>query len=234
MAVGCSHGQMLDPAARDAVMKFKERWRPHDIMHLGDACDTTAFMGGAAGKAQESEPVRPDIDAGLEFIVDLGVTIWTLGNHEDRIWIALKDPRGIVRACAENTVATIEDLCEKQKIRLYHWTGHEEGFHNQGGYKWGHGVLWNESYIRDSAELYGNCVIAHGHRPGAELGRRSDHPHGIGVGALANTKKLDYAKAKKSTHAWGGGFVWGETCGNQAVLWLHCQPQGVKEWRLPL
>lgn len=118
LAVGCSHGQMLDPAARDAVMKFKERWRPHDIMHLGDACDTTAFMGGAAGKAQESEPVRPDIDAGLEFIVDLGVTIWTLGNHEDRIWRALKDQRGIVRACAENTVATIEDLCEKSNTMV--------------------------------------------------------------------------------------------------------------------
>ena len=82
-------------------------------------------------------------------------------------------------------------------------------------------MLWNEMYLRDSAETFGNCVVAHGHRPGMELGRRLDHTRCYGVGCLADPLKLDYAKAKKSTHAWGGGMVWGEYCDSKAVLWLH-------------
>lgn len=234
LAVGCSHGKMIDPHARDAVLRFRERWKPKHIIHLGDACDTTAFMAGAKGKAEESEPIMPDIDSGIDFIRELGTTVWTLGNHEDRIWKHLNHPSAMVRHCAETTVKYIEDFCEDDGIRLVPYTGNARGLHYLGGYRWGHGILWNESYIRDSAEVFGNCVIAHGHRPGMALGRRLDHPKCFGVGCLAAPEKLEYAKAKKATHAWGGGMVWGEVNCNQAMLWLHFQPQGQREWRLPL
>lgn len=53
LVVGCSHGQMADPKALAAVLKFKESFKPHFTAHLGDAFDTTAFRAGAKGTRDE-------------------------------------------------------------------------------------------------------------------------------------------------------------------------------------
>jgi len=46
MAVGCSHGDQIDPDARKAVLVFKERWKPDMTIHLGDFLDLAAFRSG--------------------------------------------------------------------------------------------------------------------------------------------------------------------------------------------
>ena len=82
MAVGCSHGVLIDPNARAAALEFKSRFKPKRVFHLGDWCDTAALRAGAKGTNDEDEPVSPDIDIGLEFLEELGVTDCTMGNHD--------------------------------------------------------------------------------------------------------------------------------------------------------
>ena len=71
VAVGCSHGDLANPKAVEAVLKFVERWKPIHRIHLGDAYDTAAFRTGArpnSGDADEAREVAPDIAAGQAFI----------------------------------------------------------------------------------------------------------------------------------------------------------------------
>lgn len=68
LAVGCSHGIHADSRAIEAVIKFREDYKPETCVHLGDFCDTAAFRAGARGTNDESEPIQPDVDGGLDFL----------------------------------------------------------------------------------------------------------------------------------------------------------------------
>jgi len=231
-AVGCSHGMHADRKALAAVLKFRETFKPDTCIHLGDFCDTTAFRSGAKGCADESEPIQPDVDGGLEFLEKLRPTLVFAGNHEDRLWRLQHSPSAIVSHCAHGVIQEIEKTCRKLKAELLPWTGIEQG-KIIGGYRYMHGVFFNEQATRDHAEAYGNVVHAHAHRASVAKGRRNDNPTGFCVGTLTKSGSMEYAKARRATMAWSQGFVWGEYTDTQSVLWLHEQPNHMAEWRLP-
>ena len=56
LAVSCSHAKYCDKEALDAVLRFKNDFKPHTTIHLGDFVDLTALMSGAKG-ASEAEPL---------------------------------------------------------------------------------------------------------------------------------------------------------------------------------
>ena len=233
LAVGCSHGNLVDPKSAEAVLEFKARWKPDTIAHLGDFVDVSAFRGGAKGTSDESEPITPDIDAGLLFLEKLRPTILMNGNHEARLWRLQNHHNAIVADCAGQIVNRIRMKADKIKARYVQgWSIRD--YAKLGDYKLMHGYIFNENACRDHAEAHGNIIFAHTHRAGVAKGRRDDNPTGLCVGTLSDIPNMDYASANKSTHSWCAGFVWGEYTDNRAVCWLHEQPQGQKEWRLPV
>ena len=233
MAVGCTHGVHIDPAYRKATLEFRERWKPQTVFHLGDWCDTTALRAGAKNNADSSEPIRPDIDVGLQYLRELGVTHCTMGNHDERPYRFLNDPNAMVRELSEMLVEGIEREMKRAKIQwLNTWSNYQ--FFQLGGYKWMHGYMFNETAARDHAEAHGNVVFAHTHTTQFAKGRRDDSPTGICVGTGTKFGNLDYAKTRRKTLSWSQGFVWGEYYDDRAVLWLHEQPRTETEWRLPV
>ena len=232
LAVGCSHGIHADPKAISAVLKFRESYKPDTCVHLGDFCDTAAFRSGAKGTGDESEPVQPDIDGGLDFLEKLRPTLVFAGNHEDRLYRLATSSNAIIAHCSQAVLDEISRTCKKLRAELVPWTGIEQG-RMLGGYRFMHGVFYSENAIRDHAEAYGNVVHAHTHRAGVSKGRRSDNPTGYCVGTLTRRASMDYAKGRRSTMAWSAGFLWGEYTDDAAVFWLHEQPSNVAEWRLP-
>jgi predicted phosphodiesterase len=232
MAVGCSHGKHLSPTARAAVLEFKRRWKPEEVLHLGDWADTTCWRAGARGNSDETKPHQPDIDAGLDFLEQLGATVIILGNHEHRIWVAAQHYNAIVRELAEKTIAEIEKFAADHHARLlpYH---PQRGVHCLGGTKFMHGIVYNENAVRDMAEMFGSVVFGHTHRAGVARGRRDDNPLGICVGTLAQVENMDYAQFRKSTLSWSAGIAYGEHTDRKCVGWLHDNGQE-KEWRLPV
>lgn len=233
MAVGCSHGNLINPIARDAVLKFKKSWNPDMMVHLGDFVDTAAFRSGAHGTADEARPISPDIECGLEFLEQISPNLILLGNHEDRLWKLSHHYNAIVQLAAAQIISEINDVASRIGAELVPWTI-LSGYREIGGYKYCHGFMIGENAARDHAESFGNVVHAHAHRAAMAKGRRSDNPTGFCVGTLADIPALDYAKSRRSTMAWSAGFVWGEYCGDQSVLWLHEQPRTIKEWVLPM
>ena len=233
MAVGCSHGGLIDKESAQAVLKFKEIWKPEKTIHLGDFIDTAAFRAGAKGTKDESEPIGPDIDSGLSFLKALRPTLIFNGNHEARLWRLAQHHNAIIRELSGDLIMKIRTraaICRAEYVE--DWS--IRSWRKIGNYKFGHGYLYSENFLRDTAEAHGNCVVAHAHRCGSANGRRDDAATAFCVGTLANIPVMDYASARRSTLAWSAGFVWGEYTDDRAVIWLHRQPQGEKEWRLPI
>lgn len=232
LAFGCSHGSALRTDARAAILAMRKAWNPGLVLHLGDAFDTTAFRSGAHGTKDEAAPVSPDIDAGLEFIVDAGCTHFFSGNHEARIFAMQDNPNALKANCADKTIAYVRAHLRAHGVK---WIEPWPDWRMFGGVKFGHGIIFNELYLRDTAESFGPSCIAHGHRAGVATGRRSDNPQCYGVGTLTDrgADEMGYAKARRSTLAWSSGFVWGEVSANKAQLWLHDNGQRT-EWRLPV
>ena len=239
MGVGCSHGELIDPASRAAALEFKRRFKPKRTFHLGDWCDTAALRAGAKGTPDEGKPIGADIDIGLEFLEELGVTDCTMGNHDERPYRFLKDSRAQVRELAGlliyggKKMAGIEAEMKRLKIRWVN-TWDIRNYIYAYGWKWMHGYMFGQQCARDHAEAHGNVCFAHAHTPAMQQGRRDDNPTGICVGTLAGIANMDYAKNRRQTHAWGGGIVYGEGCGN-SMGWIQLFNNGQKkEWRLPV
>lgn len=222
---------MADPKAVAAVLKFRDAFKPDFVAHLGDALDTTAFRAGAKGTKDEAEPIDPDVASGLDFLEKLRPDVYLLGNHEDRLSTLSNHPNAIIACCASKILHEIKQRCAKWKCRIidYDFRSH----YMLGNYKLIHGTIYTENAARDHAELHGNVIHAHSHRAQMATGRRADGPVGVAVGCLMDPAKAGYAKSRKSTYAWSQGFAWGEYTDSRAVVWLHVQPQGLSEWRLP-
>ena len=231
-AVGCSHGICADPKALAAVLKFKASFKPDITIHLGDAIDVTALRSGAAGSQDESRPLEPDVDGGIEFLEALRPNIFMWGNHEDRLTRLQEHRNAIVSYAAHQITNALNDTCRKIRCRVVPYTGINQGIFF-GGVRYMHGVMYSENAVRDHAETFGSVVFAHTHRAGMAVGRRSDSPTGFCVGTLTNRDNMDYAKSRRSTLGWSQGFVWGYFNDKQSQLWLHEQPRSAKAWQLP-
>lgn len=227
MALGCSHGNFADPEAIAAVLKFKKDFKPHRVIHLGDFIDLSAFMGGTDG---EGEKVRPDLDAGLDFLRDLEPTDVLSGNHEDRLWRDLKSRNELRVLAAETAIEEIETTVLKLHAQLYPYSGVWQRM-QIANYMFTHGTVYGENAPRDMAEMYGNVIFAHTHKTGQMTGRRIDCPQGISVGTLTRKGAMDYAKNRRATLSWSQGIVYGEYNDTHLHPILHSQNPDSK-WRI--
>jgi hypothetical protein len=86
MAVGCSHGDQIDPEARKAALKFKnDLWKPDTTIHLGDFLDLAAFRSGAISDPNSSDraaSISDDLSSGIDFLHELRPQHILYGNHE--------------------------------------------------------------------------------------------------------------------------------------------------------
>lgn len=235
VGLGCSHGRYIDPKARAAVLKFLAGYKPHTVWHAGDFCDTAAFRSGAAGSADESEEVEPDIDGGLTFLAEIGATHVSLGNHEDRLWREARSNNAVIAYAAGKCIGAIQDHARKYRYQLSEYGGVFQKPYVFGNMKFLHGIMYGENATRDHAESFGNVCHAHTHRPAIATGRRDDSPLGFCVGTLTKRREMAYAKSRRATLAWGQAFVWGEYTDQYCVLNMCLGPQEQQggEWRLP-
>jgi hypothetical protein len=230
MAVGCSHGMYADPKAIEGVLKFKERWKPHMTVHLGDFVDMTPFMSSARGKG---DAVEPDIGGGLKFLDQLRPNVVLAGNHEVRLWREAASDDEVYSGYAIRLINDITEHCRKRKALFVEYTGIWQAF-QLANYKFTHGTVYGENAPRDMAEMYGNVIFAHTHKVGRMTGRRDDTPTGISVGTLTRRGAMDYANTRRATFAWSQGMVFGYYTDDKLIPWVHEQPHGQDEWILPV
>lgn len=235
MAVGCRHGLYADRDALDKVLEFQRKYKPHTRIDLGDATDQAAFRTGAHGTKDETVSIKDDLTAGLSFEREYRPTHKLNGNHEIRLWKLADHHNEIIARAASSVIQEMLDLAQKQKTQYVTEYDINSSWLTLGDTKFLHGFMFNEMAIRDHAEHFGNCVIAHLHKAGQATGRRSDHPTAWCVGTLAHIPAMAYANTRRSTAAWSHGFAWGEYSDNYCHVNLSQCPQNqARNWKLPL
>jgi len=236
LILGCSHAKYADPTALDAVLTFRQRFKPSIVVHLGDAIDCTAFMSSHMG-AGRGDDIQPDIDSGIDFLKELRPTHFLFGNHEDRLDRLVEHKNEIVNFAAVTILSHLESFFSRSKCQFQSYSGNEQGI-QIGNVRLMHGTIYNESATRDHAEAYapqgGVVVHAHTHRAGQATGRRYDKPIGFGTGTLTKRGAMEYAKTRRATLGWSQGFVYGWVSDNSSQLYL-CQRQNEDaKWLLPI
>lgn len=233
MAVGCSHGDQADPEALQAVLTFKERWKPDTTFHLGDFLDLAAFRSGAvrdSNDADHAASISNDLSAGVEFLHALRPNHILLGNHEARLHRLAASPNALAAHAATLTIQKIEETAKKLKATLTPYSIRAQV--RLGGTAFIHGHMFNVSAIRDHAETYGNVIMAHLHRVGIERARTIDGGTGYCVGMLARFD-MDYAQGRRATLAWSQGFAYGHYKDDKITVNI-CERKINNPWILPL
>ena len=228
IVVSCSHGLAADPIALDAVCKWIEIHRPTRRIHLGDFIDLSAFMGGAVDGV--GDPLKPDIDSGLEFLKRMNATDIMAGNHEHRCWRDLYSHNQLRAEAARATIEQIETTALKLHASFYPYNGVFSVF-KIGNFSFTHGTMFNENAARDMAETYGNVYFGHIHKTVMARGRTFAPSLGISVGCLIKRGVLVYANTRRATLSWGQGFGFGEYCDDMVVPNLYTH-DGSETWNI--
>lgn len=231
LAIGCNHSTLADPIALDAVLAFKKTFSPDTVIHLGDNFDLAALRSGAKGTKDESASLEDDIKAGTEFIERLEPNVIFDGNHDRRVRNLVGHPNAMTAYFARQLCNELDDLARRLKAKQIPYDI-DAGWLKLGDTLFGHGYMYNQMAIRDHAETFGKCVIAHLHRVGQERGRALNSPTAYCVGYLGDKAKFTYADTQRSRLAWSQGFAWGEYSNDHCIVRLEEKsPAG---WRLPL
>lgn len=232
LALSCSHGNLADPDALKAVLKFKASWKPHRTLHLGDVFDFASLRSGADGTNDEGTDLFDDFHAGTRFLTQLEPTDVFVGNHCDRAYKLAQSNRAKVAYAAGRLVSDYETLAKDTlKAQLIPYDI-DEGWLQLGDTLFGHGYMYSLNAIRDHAESVGKCVIGHLHRVGQERARVRRGATGYCVGFLGRKELFTYAKLNKQRFAWSQGFAWGEY--SDAYCHVRLEQRTPDGWRLPL
>lgn len=235
MAAGCSHGIMADPEALKTVLKFKSEYKPRRTFHLGDFVDMAAFRSGAHGTNDEFVSVENDLRHGINFLRELRPTDILNGNHEIRLWRLAEHHNAIISHAARSVIDEIRDVARRLKAQYVESYDIGSSWIQVADTRFLHGFMYSENALRDHAEHFGRCVIAHLHKAGVVNGRRSDHATGYCVGTLANIPAMTYANTRRATAQWSHGFCYGEYSDTHCHVELcQAQPNVAGGWRLPL
>ena len=233
MAVSCSHGDCIDADAMNAVLTFRDRFKPDTVIHLGDFVDMTAARSGAIRDTNSSDHARivaDDLCAGIGFLQELAPQHVLYGNHEDRLFSLANSPNALLAHAATLVIQEIEEFARAKKIQLYPYA--IDSYAQLGDIKFSHGHMYNVAAIRDHAETLGDCVIGHLHRVGMEKARNISYATGYCVGMLMEFMP-NYAKGRRATLAWSQGFGYGYYSDTHTTVNL-CERKRNTPWLLPL
>lgn len=232
LAVSCSHGEYADEESLAEVLRFKAAYKPHTVMHLGDALDFTALRAGANGTKDESSSLEKDFDAGTQFLERLEPTHFWMGNHEDRVTRLIGHHNAVISYAASRVMGEITGLCGKMHCKVIPYDN-ELGWVKFGDTLFGHGHMFSMAAIREHAEAFGKCVFGHLHRTGIERARTRQHATGYCVGWLGRKQAASYAKSNRSRLAWNNGYAHGEYNDKYAVIRIE-ERHPEFGWRSPL
>jgi predicted phosphodiesterase len=218
LGVSCSHAKYIDPVAWDAVLRFKEIYKPDTICHLGDFIDLSALR---------------------ELLSDCKDPYVFCGNHEHRAWRLMKSKNSVTSYCAHKIVNSIEDTAKKLNARLIPYSGIFQ-IVDIADIGLTHGTIFNEMAARDMAIRYCNgkrrkICFGHTHKVSIQSANTEHGGTGYNIGTLTARGELDYANTRPSTFAWTQAFLWGEYCEslNQSSLQITQRAHN-ETWRLPI
>jgi len=223
-----SHGDMIDPAARDAALAFRDAFKPDIRIDGGDVFDFRALRKGATN-TEKAEAVLADVEAGEKWLKDYAPTHWLWGNHDARIIDAVEDNDGDRREYYKLLYNGIMDCAEMLGTQCFPYDI-EKGVFQYGDTSFLHGYGHGMHVGYALGMEYGNAIMGHVHQFQESPARRIDRTVGRTCGCLC---KLDmgYNRRRTASLRWAQGFMYGWNI--DGVLYVHTlRPMGGK-WHIP-
>lgn len=242
-ACGDNHGNLVDPKARAAFLKFLDAWKPDDLVHVGDCFDLPGLRAGIRSEDSAAcDDLTDDLVAGFTFLERMfdrsAKGAYLLGNHEHRLCrIAESHSNGVMRLAAQEMLARINKQARRTKtpVKPYH---HQHGVHHlaDGALAFVHGYSANQASVAQHATHYGRgqggaVIMGHLHRIEQQRGKRAAGTVGYSIGCLADFEKMSYASHRMATAAWGHAWAFGVHRGRAHTVWLATETAG--KWLLP-
>ena len=208
---GDSHGDMADPVAIKAFLKFCDEFNPKIRIHLGDAIDFRAIRRGVSSE-EKYESMQADYDSGTQFLRDMGANVWLWGNHEDRIDQIAKSTNGIMRDYAARVTQDMHDFAAGQKCQVLPYDVakgvYELGKVHAGGFRGVHGTSAGLNALRAEVAAYGRVIHGHVHRRAHIVGNTYDPSEGYTCPCLCRLD-MKYSKTWKASLGHGHGWLFG-------------------------
>lgn len=159
-----NHGDKIDPAVEKQFFEFLGDFKPTIRIHGGDLVDLRPLRR-KAGAAERAEGVKGDIGAGVAFFKRYMPTVWTWGNHEDRLRETAEKDDGVLAEAAADGMTKFEELAKSIDCAVVPYD--KRKFFELGNYKVLHGFAHGIYAVRKHAQIYGPCIHGHIHAFGA-------------------------------------------------------------------
>lgn len=211
IALGDTHGDMLDKRAWARAMEFIRDFKPDIRIHLGDAFDLR-WLRRAADRDEKEQRIDEDMDAGIALLAEYKPHYWIWGNHEDRLERTLHCSVGHLRELAGRIHQDMLAAAGDAKIFTYSRTN--KGILRLAKWKFIHACARGINATRDLAMRYGDVIHGHTHRLERITAPTWPPSTGIAAGTLAKLE-MDYDKANLGANAHVHGLVYGEIVGGR-------------------
>lgn len=202
------------------LLTFKEFWRPHWMICLGDIWDTTAWRSGAMGGGEINEDIDYQFEEGKAVLRQLEPTHVFEGNHDERPKRYLTHWDARVRKAAQECLRDMHDLIVGELKAEYVPYHIKDGWRRMGSHAVGHGYMINEHALKAHAEM---CrmpvIIGHIHKLDSMRTRQLGAPKSYSAGLIADIDALAYATKRRATTAWSNGWLFGEF--NETTTTIH-------------
>ena len=111
------HGDQQDPRAVSAFHSFCGDYKPQISVLAGDLWDFRPLRKKAEPHERE-QSMRDDMGAGLEFLHQFKPQVFTLGNHDVRLWRLASESHGVIADFAKDAVSRLEKTFQDAKCTI--------------------------------------------------------------------------------------------------------------------
>lgn len=203
------HGDMQDQQAVRAFHAFCNDYRPQKRILAGDLWDFRPLRK-KADEHERAQTLQDDYKEGCEFFRAFAPQVFTLGNHDHRIYRIAETANGIVADFAGAVVEQIEGMAERAKCEILPYDK-RRGVYSLGKLNVMHGFFAGKFAAKQHAEHYGLCAFGHTHC--VTEYNIPKYPHGQtawNIGCLCNLD-MEYDAARPGSmaqrHGWAYGVV---------------------------
>lgn len=205
------HGIEQDRVAVKTFKSAADALGPSFRIFGGDLWNFAALRRGA-DEDEKSIRLAEDYQAGLEFLEWYKPSVFLLGNHDQRLWDAVKRERvrksGWLAELAGLYISEFTAFAKKLKIKVLPYDK-TKGVFRWNGVAFAHGYGHGDMLTTKMADSYGNVVFGHGHKIIRETVMKGKHPvTGYQIGCLAK-KNMDYVRADLHALRQQHGFAYG-------------------------
>lgn len=202
LILGDVHVPHQDDVALKTLLKFKEDFKPHETVIIGDFIDATAISTYAHDIKEGADQLH-EFEMANDLLDKLKPQVYMAGNHEERFYRS-NVPQDYRRLLDPRRWLNIK----KRGIKWYDYSSYRKDIHRIGNLNCIHGFGFSKHIAYQNALKYGNVVFGHTHRFQTHtIGRSEGNVTGYNIGCLCDLE-ASYA-GTRDPHGWAHGFGFG-------------------------